>query len=318
MAALAGDEAAFTELIQRHRRELHVHCYRMLASFDEAEDAVQETLLRAWRGREGFDGGAQFRAWLYKIATNVCLDMLRRRARRVSALTSFAEVPWLQPYPDQLLDEVAPSAEQPDAVVVERETIELAFLAAMQLLPPRQRAALIARDVLGWPASDTATLLDTSVAAANSALQRARATLQENLPARRAEWSADDPSALERELLDRFIDAHERNDAAAAVAIASQEIRITMPPDMLAFDGLEAIKPLLWRAFSDEARDGDWRLVPTRANRMPTAASYLRRRGDSEFRAFKLDVLRVVDGRIAEITTFGSALFPAFGLAPTL
>ena len=307
----------FAALAERHRRELHVHCYRMLASFDEAEDAVQETLLHAWRGRDSFDGSSLFRAWLYRIATNVCLDMLRRSSRRLMTMHSFAEVPWLQPYPDQLLDEVAPSDDQPDAVVVERETIELAFIAAMQVLPPRQRAALIVRDVLGWPASETASLLETSVAAANSALQRARATMQEHLPARRAEWSAGELSAEERSLLDRFIDAHERGDAAAAVAIAAQDIRISMPPDMLVFDGLESIAPLLERAFGED-RDGDWRLVPTQANRMPTAASYLRRPGDSEFRAFKFDVLRTEDGAVAEITTFGAGLFPAFGLPPTL
>src|SRR5262245_30754287 len=132
------DEPAFTTLTERHRRELHVHCYRMLASYDEAEDAVQETYLRAWRSRSTFDSGGYFRAWLYRIATNVCLDMARSRSRRVSELRSFAEVPWLQPYPDQLLDEVASSEEQPDAVVVSRETIELTFLAALQVLPPRQ------------------------------------------------------------------------------------------------------------------------------------------------------------------------------------
>jgi len=176
---------------------------------------------------------------------------------------------------------------------------------------------LIVRDVLGWPASETASLLETSVAAANSALQRARATMREHLPARRAEWSAREPSAEERVLLERFMDAHERCDAAAAVAIAALDIRITMPPDGLCFEGLEAIAPLLERAFGED-RDGDWRLVPTQANRMPTAASYLRRPGDSKFRAFKFDVLRIRDGVIAEITTFGAGLFPAFGLPPTL
>jgi RNA polymerase sigma-70 factor (ECF subfamily) len=309
-------EDGFAELTERHRRELHVHCYRMLASFDEAEDAVQETFLRAWRSRASFEGEL-FRAWLYRIATNVCLDLIRRRSRQVPALHSFAEVPWLQPYPDRLLDEVAATDDEPDAVVVERETIELAFLAALQVLPPRQRAALIVRDVLGWPASEAASLLETSVAAANSALQRARATMQEHLPSRRAKWSAGEPSAEERNLLARFIDAHERCDAAAAVAIASEEIRISMPPDMLLFDGLASVARLLESAFG-ENRDGDWRLVPTQANRMPTSASYLRRPGDSEFRAFKFDVLRIEDGAIAEITTFGAGLFPAFGLPPTL
>jgi RNA polymerase sigma-70 factor (TIGR02960 family) len=316
-AAIAGDESAFATLTERHRRELHVHCYRMLASFEEAEDAVQDTFLRAWRGRDSFDGSTLFRAWLYRIATNVCLDMLRRNSRRMTTMHSFAEVAWLQPYPDRLLDEVAPSGDDPDAVVVERETIELAFLAAMQVLPPKQRAAFLVRDVLGWPASETASLLEISVPAANSALQRARATMQEHLPARRAEWSAGKPSAEERQLLERFIDAHERCDAAAALAISRQDIRVTMPPNPVIFDGIQAIATLLERAFGPD-RDGDWRLVPTQANRMPTAASYLRRPGDTTFRAFKLDVLRIEDGAIAEITTFGAVLFPAFGLPLTL
>ena len=314
---MSGDEPDFDDLTRRYRRELHVHCYRMLGSFDEAEDLVQETLLRAWRGRNGFDGGAFFRAWLYRIATNVCLDVLRQSSRRPAATHSFADLPWLQPYPDRLLDEVAPSDDQPDAVVVERETIELAFLSAMQLLPPRQRATLIVRDVLGWPAAETASLLETSVPAVNSALQRGRATMQEHLPARRTDWSAAAPTSEERVLLERFIDAHERCDAAAAVAIAAPNLRVTMPPDLLCFDGIEKITPLLERAFGED-RDGDWRLVPTQANRMPTAASYLRRPGDSVYRAFKLDVLRVEDGAIVEITTFGAGLFPAFGLARTL
>ena len=319
-AAVAGDQSAFAALTQRYRRELHVHCYRMLASFDDAEDAVQDAFLRAWHGRDGFDGGTMFRAWLYRIATNVCLDMLRRRAHRASALQSFADVPWLQPYPDRLLDEATAPGEQPDAAAIERETIELAFVAALQVLPPRQRATLIARDVLGWPASQTAVLLEMSVAAANSALQRARATMREHLPAHRSEWSgrsAGQLSDAERDLLDRFIDAHQRCDTAAAVAIAAQDIRITMPPYLLCYDGVGAMGLLLERALGPD-RDGDWRLLPTAANRMPAAASYLRRPGDSEFRAFKLDVVRMGDGVIAEITTFGASLFPAFGLPAIL
>jgi RNA polymerase sigma-70 factor (TIGR02960 family) len=316
-AATEGDSEAFAQLTEKYRRELHVHCYRMLASFDEAEDAVQETFARAWAKRESFDGSALYRAWLYRIATNVCLDVLRRTSHRHAADESFADMAWLQPYPDRLLDEIAPTDEQPDAVVVERETIELAFLAALQVLPPRQRAALIARDVLGWPANETASLLETSVAAANSALQRARMTMHEHLPSRRADWRAPDRSAEERALLERFIDAHERCDAAAAIAIAAPNLRISMPPDGIHFDGLETIAPFIERAFGD-ARDGDWRLVPTRANRMPTAASYLRRPGDTLFRAFKFDVLRIEHGAIVEITTFGRKLFPAFGLPETL
>jgi RNA polymerase sigma-70 factor (TIGR02960 family) len=311
------NQREFAALTERYRRELHVHCYRMLASFDEAEDAVQETLLRAWRNLERFEEGTNFRAWLYRIATNVCLDTIRATSRRAGEVRSLAEIPWLQPYPDRLLDEIAPTAEQPDAVVVSRETIELAFLAALQVLPPRQRAALIVRDVLGWPASETAALLDTSVAAANSALQRARASMQAHLPSHRLDWSAPEPSPEERELLERFIDAHERCDAKAAVAIASEDIRITMPPNPVFFDGLASVSVLLERAFGEE-REGDWRLLPATANRMPASGSYLRRPGDSEFRAFKLDVLRVEGGEIAEITTFGHSLFPAFGLPPVL
>jgi RNA polymerase sigma-70 factor (TIGR02960 family) len=313
-AAIAGDEPAFATLTERHRRELHVHCYRMLASYDEAEDAVQETFLNAWRGRAGFEGGSQFRAWLYRIATNVCLDMLRRSSRRATGMRSLAEVPWIQPYPDALLDQAAPSDEQPEAVAIRRETISLAFLAALQVLPPRQRAALIARDVLGWPASQTASALGTSVAAANSALQRARATLQSHLPPRRAEWSAQDPTAEERALLEQFIEAHERLDAEAAIAIAARDIRITMPPSPWSFDGPDAIRPLM----AEAAVMGRWRLMPVGANRMPAAASYLRRPGDSHFRAFKFDVMRIEAGAIAEITTFNADLFPAFGLPPTL
>jgi RNA polymerase sigma-70 factor (ECF subfamily) len=302
---------------QRHRRELHVHCYRMLASYDEAEDAVQETYLRAWRSRDSFAGDMLVRAWLYRIATNVCLDALRARARRPVDLHSFAEVPWIQPYPDRLLDEAAPGDDEPDAVVVARETIELAFLAALQVLPPRQRATLILRDVMGQPAAEAAAALDTTVAAANSALQRARATMQEHLPSHRLDWGARDPSPAEKALLDQFIDAHERCDAEAVADLATRDLRITMPPAPYLFEGLEAILPSLRTAFGPE-RDGDWRLVPTRANRMPTAASYLRRPGDTEFRAFKFDVLRIEDDRIAEVTTFGPALFPVFDLPPIL
>jgi RNA polymerase sigma-70 factor (TIGR02960 family) len=310
----AGGESAFAALTERYRRELHVHCYRMLASFDEAEDAVQETFLRAWRARETFDGSSMVRAWLYRIATNVCLDALRRTSRRLTNYHSFAEVPWLTPYPDRLLDEVAPADDEPDAVVVERETIELAFLAALQVLPPRQRATLIARDILGWPATETASALDTSVPAVNSALQRARATMQAHLPARRSEWSAGETSPEERALLDAFIAAHERGDAALAVSIAAEDLRITMPPAPMLFEGLGVIAPLLANAL----REGEWRLLPTTANRLPTAASYFRAPGDTIFRPFKFDVLRVVDGKISEITTFGPALFPQFGLPTTV
>lgn len=306
------DETGFGKRMESHRRELHVHCYRMLASFHEADDAVQETFLRAWRHRRTFDG-SNLRAWLYKVATNVCLDMLRQRSRHQRQIMSFPDVPWMTPYPDRMLDQ---ADDNPDSRAIDRETIELLFLAALQTLPPRQRAALIARDVLGWSADESAELLESSVAAANSAVQRARATMREHLPPTRSEW-AGSPTAEEREILDRFLDAHERLDAEAAVAIASEDIRVTMPPYPWLYEGIEQLIPLLERAFG-EKRDGDWRLLPTMANRMPSAASYLRRPGDTKFRAMKLDVLRVDGDRISEITTFGPDLFEAFGLPRTV
>jgi RNA polymerase sigma-70 factor (TIGR02960 family) len=298
------NEAAFAALVEPHRRELHVHCYRMLGSFHEAEDQVQETLLRAWRGRDGLAPGGNLRAWLYAIATNACLDALRSRARR--PVDSYADLPFLEPYPDRLLDEI----EQPDAVVERRETIELAYVALIQLLPARQRAVLILCEVLGWPAKEVAAMLEMSTASVNSALQRARATLDRERPPRRAVLSEH-----EQALLAGFIDAHERADADAAVALAREDIRITMPPLPYVYDGIDAMRPLVESGLRDH---GDWRLVPTRANRMPAAASYLRAPGDSEFRAFKIDVLRCEDERIAEITTFGEALFSQFGLAAVL
>jgi RNA polymerase sigma-70 factor (TIGR02960 family) len=316
-AVRAGDESAFAALVERHRRELHVHCYRMLGSFEEAEDLVQETFLRAWRKRDTFVRGSWFRAWLYRIATNACLDALRRSSRRVAALESFAEVPWLQPYPDRLLDAAAPSDEEPDAVVVEKETIELAYLALIQLLPPRQRAVLILRDVLGWSAAETAAMLEISVAAANSALQRARATLQEQPAARRLESSASATSDEEQALLRAYIATHEHGDPDTALALVREDIRVTMPPQAMRYDGRDAIAPLLRQAIGPDAI-GAWRLLPTRANRQHAAASYLRAPGDTAYRAFKLDILRTAGGRIAEITTFGPSLFPEFGLPPEL
>jgi RNA polymerase sigma-70 factor (TIGR02960 family) len=242
------------------------------------------------------------------------LDALRNR-RRVRSLHSFAEVPWLQPYPDRLLDELAPSDTEPDTVVVARETIELTYLAVIQLLPPRRRAVVILGDVAGWSAAETAATVDMTVAAANSALQRARATLRERLPARPSEWSGSAPSDEERLLLEGFIDAHEHADADAAAALARDDIRITMPPHPWCFEGLDAIRPLPHEGLTDP---GEWRLLPTRADRQPAAASYLKAPGDTEFRAFQLDVLRVEGGLIAEITTFDAALFPELGLPPTL
>jgi RNA polymerase sigma-70 factor, ECF subfamily len=321
----SGDESAFGELVRRHRRELQVHCYRMLGSLEEAEDLVQETFLRAWRAREGFSGQATFRAWLYRIATNACLDVLARRPRRVlpydvapAADPDADTMPppsghaWLEPCPDSWLR--ASNEDAPDAVVVAKETIELAFLAAIQHLTPRQRAVLILRDVLGWPAGEVAAALDTSVAAVKSALQRARPTLRRHLPRRRSEWTSA-PSDAERAVLARYLDAHERGDADALAAVLAEDVRVSFPPRALWADGREAfITGSRKFAFA-----GEHRFVPVRANLQPACAIYLRAPGDSAFRPLTLEVLRIEDGWIVEIVDFSSPhLFAAFGLAATL
>jgi RNA polymerase sigma-70 factor, ECF subfamily len=319
--ALPGDEAEFAALFERHRRELQVHCYRMLGSFQDAEDLVQETFLRAWRGRESFEGRSSFRTWLYRIATNACLDALdRRRARPVEVDGGYGEVPWLQPYPDHLLDEVAASEAGPDSTVVAKETIELAFMAAIQHLPPNQRAVLILRDVLGWSAKETAELLDTSVASANSALQRGRETLQRRLPARRAEWARESaPTDDERELLRRYIEAHERADVERFAELLSADVSFSMPPEPTWVAGRdEVMRFLAANGFGKPDVLGELRLVPVRANRQPGAANYVREPGDTEFRAMALDVLRFDAGRLVEMTAFTPELFPAFGLPLTL
>src|SRR3954470_12116045 len=275
------NEPDFAQVTERHRRALHVHCYRMLGSYEEAEDAVQETMLRAWRARGSFDG-TQPRTWLYRIATNTCLDQIRARKRRPQAMASFDEMPWLQPYPDLLLDEIAPTEAEPDAVLVARETIELAFLAVIQLLPPRQRAGLIMRDVLEWSAAETADALEMTVAGVNSALQRAKATLREQPEERFARRTAE-PSEEENELLRRFIEAHERADFAGQAELLREDVLVTMPPFPMRYRGLADIAEL-----QESAKGmGTWRLVPIVANRMPAAASYLRATGDDTFRAFK-------------------------------
>ena len=325
-AVRAGDEAAFVSLVERYRRELQVHCYRMLGSFEDAEDLVQETFLRAWRKRASFQGRSTFRAWLYRIATNACLDALAHDTRRVrpepgTALPPPADLPWLQPYPDLLLEGIASSEDEPDAAAVSKETIELAFLAAIQHLPPRQRAVLILRDVLGWSAKETASLLEGSVVSVNSALQRARATLQEQLPPRRLEWApGSDPSEEERALLQRYVDAHERADIAALAELLREDALLTMPPQPLWYRGRDAIAAFLSQFVEPGSPDyiGHFRLVPTRANRQPAAANYLRRPGDSVHRALTLDVLRVEEGKVVDIVAFPADLFPAFGLPPTL
>ena len=308
----AMEESGFSALAERHRRELHVHCYRMLASFEDAEDAVQETLLRAWRRRETFEGRSTFRAWLYRIATNACLDLLAKR--RPEAATG-GEVLWLQPYPDHLLDELpADTADEPEAVTVAQETIELAYLVAVQHLAPRPRAVLILRDVLGWPAKDVAELLGDSVNSVNSALQRARAGMRENLPAERQDWSGGEQDAGTRELVRRYIEAGVAADVDGLAALLRDDVRCSMPPTPGLYVGREAVVDD-WVA-SGFPELGDLRAVATSVNRQPAVAFYLRREG--EYRPLTVDVLRVTGGAITEIVTFHADRFPRLGLPERL
>lgn len=335
-AAVAGDEGAFGALVEPLRWELRVHCYRMLGSYDDAEDVVQETFLRAWRRRETYEGRSTFRAWLYKIATNACLDVIDRNRRRVAPyqvpplvdpgapVQPPADVSWLQPVPDRLLEPAADSAEGPASAAVARETIELAFLVAIQHLPARQRAVLITRDVLGWPATETATLLGTSVASVKSALQRARATLKLHLPQRREDWAPSaEPSADERALLRRYVQAHERADLGALAGMLAEDVRMTMPPHPVWLVGRSALLTLSGQVFKPGSPwyHGRWRGVVTGANLQPAVAHYVEhpmadetRNLDGRFRAQVLDVLRIDDGRVTVITSFEPRHFAAFGL----
>ena len=316
----------FDDLVRRYRRELHVYCYRMLGSFDEAEDHVQEVLLRAWRSREGFQGQSSPRTWLYRVATNACLDTLRRDARRAVPAPSgapagpgpsIAAMPWIQPYPDTLLDEIAADQPGPEAVAVSRETISLAFLAAIQLLPPRQRAVLILRDVLSWSAAEVAELLDTSVPAVNSAVQRARATLRDQWPDGRLDWApAAEPDPGQRRLLQRFIAAHEQADPEALIAVLRHDVRLSISPQAGEWNGRDQVGDALRGGMNSL---GQWRVLPVMANRQPGAAGYLRRPGETAFVPFVLSVLRCEGGQLTEIAAFEQpSMFAAFGLPASL
>jgi RNA polymerase sigma-70 factor (ECF subfamily) len=317
-----GDEATeareFERRFAQHRGELRLHCYRMVGSFDEAEDLVQETFLRAWRHRDSFEGRSAWRTWLYRIATNASLDALRRRPRRpvihvgAPGEQPFSEVSWLQPMPDVLVDE----AEGPDALAVATETIELAYLVAIQHLSPLQRAVVVLRDVLGWRAAETAEALETSTAAVNSALQRGRAALRAHQRgAARDEMDATAASAVERDIVRRYVDAHVASDAQALVDMLRADVRFWMPPTPEHWMGRDAVAAVLHEIF-DADTTGDFRMVPTRANRQPAGAAYLRKPGGNAFEALALDVLRIEDGLIVEIVTFGPEVFPRFGLPP--
>ncbi|MFF7447461.1 MULTISPECIES: RNA polymerase subunit sigma-70 [unclassified Streptomyces] len=325
------DPDDFGALVESHQRELRVHCYRMLGSYDEAEDLTQEAFLRAWRARETLDGVGNVRAWLYRIATNLCLDFLRKHNRRPAPYepvpgmdsgggTPPPRLPWLQPFPDDQLPETPAPRQEPDAQAVAGETLELVFLTAIQKLPPRQRAAVILRDVAGWSAEETADLLGASPASANSAVQRGRAALREALPGRREEWSAGPPSAADQALLRRYMDAAARADIDAMIELVREDAVLTMPPNPFWFTTREALFAFV-RPNLDPASPmfaGHWRHLPVRANGQLAVAGYLRRPGTSVFRAQLIDVLRVKEGRIAEITTFEPHLFAAFGLPMTL
>lgn len=308
------DESAFGGLTEPHRRELHVHCYRMLGSFEDAEDTVQETFLRAWRRRETFEGRSTFRAWLYRIATNASLDLLDKRR---PAPATGGEVLWLQPYPDRLLDELpADDAEEPEAAAVARETIELAYLVALQHLAPRPRAVLVLRDVLGWPAKEVADLLGDSVNSVNSALQRARAGLREHLPAERQDWTGSEPDATTRDLLRRFTAATEAADVDTLATMLRDDVRSAMPPTPGVHVGRDAVLAD-WRADGFEELTG-LRGVPTSVNRQPAVAFYLWRESADAYLPLTLDVLRVSGGAITEVLIFHEDQFARLGLPARL
>jgi RNA polymerase sigma-70 factor, ECF subfamily len=322
LAAAAGDGEAFRQLTDPYRRELAVHCYRMLGSLEDAEDAVQDTIVKAWRRLAGFEGRSSLRAWLYRIATNVCLDALDHRSRRVlpAAIAGPADpavppapddhdVPWLQPYPDALLDAADPDTD-PAAVAVRREHVELAFVAAIQHLPGRQRAILLLRDVLGYSATETAGLLDSSPAAVHSALQRARAAIDAGLPA----TARHRPTGDLADLVDRYLRAWHAADIPALVALLRTDARMAMPPTPSWYQGRDAIAVYLRQLFGSPF-GRQLRLLPTAANRQPALAVYAPTGPDGSHRPFAVKVFTVDRDLISGITGFVTPrLFPAFGL----
>ncbi len=323
-AAAGGDEQAFRRLVEPHRRALHLHCYRMLGSLHDAEDALQETLLRAWQGLARFEPRSPLAAWLHTIATNVCLTMIgRRRRRRELPVPEAAEAAWgeellhLQPYPDRLLDELQAASPGPEARYALRESVELAFVTAVQLLPPKQRAVLILRDVLGWSAKEAAEALDDSVAAVNSALQRARTSLDR---ARELGARAHAPADEERvsTLLRRFMEAWDAVDIDGIVALLAKDAVMTMPPTPTYVRGMEAIG----RFFATVPAQGfldEIRLVPTAANGQPALAAYQRDPDDGVHRAYGVMVFAVEGEEITGIVGFAdSAFFESFGLPAVL
>jgi len=324
--ARAGDEDAFRELTEPHRRELQLHCYRILGSLQDAEDLVQETLVAAWRGLEAFEGRASVRSWLYRIATNRCLNALRARSRRPREVPAMGDSPeptrrtepvWLEPYPDVLLEGLADTAPSPAARYEARESIELAFIVALQHLPPRQRAALVLGDVLGFRTAEVADILDTGEASVKGALQRARATLRARLPAADRERAPRPNSATERQLVGRFADAVQSGDVDEIVSLLTDDALLTMPPQPLEYQGHEAIAAFL--RHREELRGTPLRLVPTRANAQPAFGCYLPDAQAAIARPRGLFVLTLEGDAVAAITWFAdTGVFRHFGLPRTL
>jgi RNA polymerase sigma-70 factor (ECF subfamily) len=322
------DQQAFGATVEPHRRELQAHCYRMLGSVQDAEDMVQETFLRAWRRRETFEGRASLRAWLYKIATNTCLDALEKRPRRAVPVTRQAvstmdepiphmvkEPIWLEPYPDDLL---AAGDDNPERRYSARESITLAFVAALHLLPPRQRAVLILRDVLDWQASEVADLLDMSVPAVKSALHRARTTLAERAPTT-VDVGADVLDEAAQNQLEDYVRAWETADVNALLALLTDNARFSMPPIPSWYQGRESIRRLVSATVFSGDANGRWRLLPTRANHQLAFGLYRRGDANGPYNAYGIQVLTFDGGRIADITTFiNPALFGYFKLPPSL
>jgi RNA polymerase sigma-70 factor (TIGR02960 family) len=326
--ARTGDEDAFRALTDPHRRELQVHCYRILGSVQDAEDMVQETLLSAWRGLASFEGRASLRSWLYRIATNRCLNALRDHGRRPGDVqgaegpagapepTRRGEPIWLQPYPDSLLDGLPDRADGPDARYETKEAVGLAFVSGLQRMPPQQRAVVVLRDVLGYRAAEVAEMLESSEAAVNSSLQRARAAI-EAMPERPSGATLPD-SPAQRELLSQFGDAFEHGDVDALVALLTEDAWIRMPPAPHEYQGRPAIAAFL-RTRGPFSGGGGIRLVPTRANGQPAFAYYLGDPNAGVARADGLFVLTMQGEAISAITRFGdTGVLPYFGLPRTL
>jgi RNA polymerase sigma-70 factor (ECF subfamily) len=324
--ARAGDEDAFRELTDPYRHELQLHCYRIVGSTQEAEDLVQETLLAAWRGLEQFSERASIRTWLYRIATNRCLDALRASARRPQRPAPMTELPepsrvtepiWLEPYPDVLLEGLADRAPGPEARYEAKEAIALAFVAGLQRLPLQQRAVLVLRDVLSFQAAEVAEMLDTTEAAVNSLLRRARTALDNRLPAAGRERAPLPNSRSEREVVGRFADAVEAGDVETVVALLTDDAWLRMPPEPYEYQGAAAIGRFLHDRGT--RRGAPLRLVPTRANGQPAFGCYFPCPHTDIARPYGLLVLTLAGNGIAEITWFAdSSVFPHFGLPRTL